>query len=238
MGQHPKVLAAMHEAIDLVGAGSGGTRNIAGTTHYHVELERELADLHGKEAALLFTSAFVANEAALSTLASAASRLHHLFGREEPRLDDRRHPQWPRPEADLPAQRSRRSRSQAEDRCPRETPKIIAFESVYSMDGHVAPIGAICDLAKKYNALTYLDEVHAVGLYGPRGGGVAERDGVMHRVDIINGTLAKGFGVMGGYIAASRDAHAMRSAPTRRASSSRPRWRPPSRPARSPPSGI
>src|SRR3990170_2271528 len=202
MSQHPSVCAAMHEAIDAVGAGSGGTRNIAGTTHYHVELEAELADLHGKEAALLFTSAYIANDATLSTLvklipgtvifsdeknhASMIEGIRHGGGEKHIfRHNDVEH---------LEEQLKR---------VPLSTPKIIMFERVYSMDGHIAPVAATCDLAEKYNALTYLDEVHAVGLYGLRGGGIAERDGVMDRIDIINGTLAKGFGVMGGYIAAS-----------------------------------
>jgi 5-aminolevulinate synthase len=203
MSQHPAVIKAMHEALDSVGAGSGGTRNISGTTHYHVELEHEIADLHGKESALLFTSAYIANDATLSTLvklmpgtvifsdeknhASMIEGIRHGGG------DKRvfRHNDINDLEEKL-------------KKYPKGTPKIIAFESVYSMDGHISPVAAICDLAEKYNALTYLDEVHAVGMYGTRGGGIAEREGVMHRIDIINGTLAKGFGVMGGYIAASR----------------------------------
>jgi len=203
MSQHPSVVAAMHEAIDHVGAGSGGTRNISGTTHYHVELEAEIADLHGKESALLFTSAYNANEATLSTLAKLIPGLVVLSDEKNhaSMIEGIRHGRGTK---EVIRHNDIEDLEKVLKRYPRGTPKLIAFESVYSMDGHIAPIAAICDLAKKYNALTYLDEVHAVGMYGARGGGIAERDGVMDRVDIINGTLAKGFGVMGGYIAASR----------------------------------
>ncbi|WP_425050242.1 5-aminolevulinate synthase [Psychromarinibacter sp. S121] len=202
MGQHPVVLQAMHEAIDATGAGSGGTRNISGTTVYHKRLEAELADLHGKEAALLFTSAYIANDATLSTLPKLfpglitySDELNHASMIEGIRRNGGAKRVFKHNDlADL------RAKLEADDP---EAPKLIAFESVYSMDGDFGPIEAICDLADEFNALTYLDEVHAVGMYGPRGGGVAERDGLMHRLDIINGTLGKAYGVHGGYIAAS-----------------------------------
>ncbi|WP_126137256.1 5-aminolevulinate synthase [Tritonibacter mobilis] len=202
MGQHPVVLKAMREAIDSTGAGSGGTRNISGTTVYHKELETELADLHGKEAALLFTSAYIANDATLSTLPKLlpgliiySDALNHASMIEGVRRNGG-------------AKRVFRHNDVAHLRELLEAddpaaPKLIAFESVYSMDGDFGPIEEICDLADEFNALTYIDEVHAVGMYGPRGGGVTERDNLAHRIDIINGTLAKAYGVMGGYIAAS-----------------------------------
>ena len=211
MGQHPAVLAAMHEALDSCGAGAGGTRNIAGTNHYHVLLEQELADLHGKEAALLFTSGYVSNMASLSHAGVADAGLHHPVGRAQPRLDDRGHPAQPRRDArSSPITTCAISSASCADLDP-HAPKLVAFESVYSMDGDIAPIAEICDVADAYNAMTYLDEVHGVGLYGPRGGGIADREGLSHRLTVIEGTLAKAFGVVGGYIAGLR--HGLRLRP-------------------------
>ncbi|MDG1289554.1 MAG: 5-aminolevulinate synthase [Lentibacter sp.] len=202
MGQHPAVMAAMHEAIEATGAGSGGTRNISGTTVYHKRLEAELADLHGKEAALVFTSAYIANDATLSTLPKLfpgliiySDALNHASMIEGVRRNGGAKRIFKHNDlAHL------RAKLEADDPA---APKLIAFESIYSMDGDFGPIKEICDLADEFGAMTYIDEVHAVGMYGPRGAGVAEQQGLMNRIDIINGTLAKAYGVMGGYIAAS-----------------------------------
>ena len=202
MGQHPKVIGAMVETATRMGAGAGGTRNIAGTNHPLVELEAELADLHGKEAALVFTSGYVSNQTGIPTIAKllpdclilsdAWNHNSMIEGVRQSGVDKQiwRHNDMAHLEELLAAQ-------------PRQRAKLILFEGLYSMDGDVAPVKAICDLAEKYNAMTYCDEVHAVGMYGPRGGGQCAHQGQMHRVDVLEGTLAKAFGSLGGYIAAS-----------------------------------
>jgi 5-aminolevulinate synthase len=227
MGQHPAVLAAMHEAIDSCGAGAGGTRN-AGTAHYYVLLERELAELHRKEAALLFTSGYVSNMASLSTLASRipgctilSDELNHAS-----MIEGIRHS---RSETRIFAHNDPRDLERKLSDLDPHAPKLVAFESVYSMDGDIAPIAELCGVADPYNAMTYLDEVHGVGLYGPNGGGIADREGLSDRLTVIEGTLAKAFGVIGGYVAASATICDFIAALPPDLSSRRrclPRWRP------------
>jgi 5-aminolevulinate synthase len=204
MGQHPKVIGAMVETATRMGAGAGGTRNISGTNHPLVELERELADLHGKEAALIFTSGYVSNETGIATIAKLlpncvilSDALNHNSMIEGVRRSGSekkiwRHNDIAHLEELLAAQ-------------PPERPKLIVFEALYSMDGDVAPVNRICDLAERYRAMTYIDEVHSAGMYGPAGAGIAAREGALHRIDVVEGTLAKAFGCLGGYIAASAD---------------------------------